>query len=240
MEQDMTHNGEISLSRRTIVRVLAATTLFLLSVSIAGQLAKYALGQQVYRFNRLFYVDFEGNIPTFFSSILLILASSLLWFITVLKKSSQDPYRRHWAILAFIVLFMAVDEAVGLHELLDKVRWVPGHRKGGLFHYGWVLFGMAMVIAVAFSYLRFFFALPARTRMQFFTAAAVFVSGAIGVEVLAGNYSASHGGEESLQFSMFATVEEGLEMAGVIVLINALLNYVIDHHEVRLRFDHFK
>src|SRR6185437_4707745 len=100
MEQDMTHNGEISLSRRTIVRVLAATTLFLLSVSIAGQLAKYALGQQVYRFNRLFYVDFEGNIPTFFSSILLILASSLLWFITVLKKSSQDPYRRHWAILA--------------------------------------------------------------------------------------------------------------------------------------------
>ena len=240
MEQDMTHNGEISLSRRTIVRVLFATTLFLLSASIAGQLAKYALGEQAYRFNRLFYVDFEGNIPTFFSSILLILASILLWFITILKKSSQDSYRHYWATLAFIVLFMAVDEAVGLHEMLDKVRWVPGHRKGGIFHYGWVLFGMAMVMAVAISYLKFFFALPARTRMQFFTAAAVFVGGAIGTEILGGNYSASHGGEGSLQFSLFATVEEGLEMTGVILLINALLHYLIDHYDVRLRFDHFK
>lgn len=240
MEQDMTHNGEIPLSRRMIVRALAATALFLLSASIAGQLAKYAFGQQAYRFNRLFYVDFEGNIPTFFSSILLILASILLWFITILKKSYQDPYCRHWAMLAFILLFMAVDEAVGLHEMLDKVPWVPGHRKGGIFHYGWVLFGMTMVIAVAISYLKFFFALPQPTRMQFFTAAAVFVGGAIGVEILEGNYSASHGGEGSLQFSMLTTVEEGLEMAGVIVLINALLNYLIDQHEARLRFDHFK
>jgi len=46
MEQNMTHNGEIPLSRRMIVRALAATALFLLSASIAGQLAKYAFGQQ--------------------------------------------------------------------------------------------------------------------------------------------------------------------------------------------------
>lgn len=240
MEQDMAHSGEISLSRRTIVRVLVATAFFLLTASIAGQVTMYAFGEQAYRFNRLFYVDFEGNIPTFFSSILLLFASTLLWFIATLKQSSQDPYRRHWAILAFLVLFMAVDEAVGLHELLDRVRWVPGHRKGGIFHYGWVLFGMTMVLAVAVFYLKFFFALPTRTRRQFFTAAAVFVGGAIGVEILEGAYSASHGGEKSLQFSMFATVEEGLEMAGVIVLINALLDYLIDHHEARLRFDHFK
>ena len=80
-------------------------------------------------------------------------------------------------MLAFILLFMAVDEAVGLHEMLDKVSWVPGHRKGGIFHYGWVLFGMTMVIVVALSYLKFFFALPARTQMQFFTAAAVLWAG---------------------------------------------------------------
>jgi hypothetical protein len=29
-------------------------------------------------------------------------------------------------------------------------------------------------------------------------------------------------------------------MAGIIVFINALMNYVIDHYEIRLRFDHFK
>jgi hypothetical protein len=48
MEQNMTHNGEIPLSRRMIVRALAATALFLLSASIAGQLAKYAFGQLIF------------------------------------------------------------------------------------------------------------------------------------------------------------------------------------------------
>jgi hypothetical protein len=96
-----------------------------------------------------------------------------------------------------------------------------------------------MVMIVALSYLKFFFNLPPRTRIQFFTAAAVFVGGAIGVEILGGYYAKSHG-EGNFQFSMFSTVEEGLEMAGVIVLINALLNYLIDHYRVRLGFEHFR
>ena len=240
----MTSHQEISLSRRTIIRLLAGTTLFLLLASIAGQIIKYGFGHdQAFGFVRLFYVDSEGNIPTFFSSILLTLASLLLAFIAVLKRSSQDPYRRHWAILSLILLFMAVDEAAGLHEMLNKVGWLVtgGQHKEDrtIFFYGWVLFGMAMVMIVALSYLKFFLSLPARTRIHFFTAAAVFVGGAIGVEILGGYYAKSHG-EGNFQFSMFATVEEGLEMAGVIVLINALLNYLIDHYKARLRFEHFR
>jgi hypothetical protein len=126
---------------------------------------------------------------------------------------------------------------------LNKVGWLVtgGQRKEDrtIFFFGWVLFGMAMVMIVALSYLKFFFNLPPRTRIQFFTAAAVFVGGAIGVEILGGYYAKSHG-EGNFQFSMFSTVEEGLEMAGVIVLINALLNYLIDHYRVRLGFEHFR
>jgi hypothetical protein len=232
---------EVSLNRHTIIRVLNATIFFLLLASITGQLTKYVLGHDhALGFVRLFYVDAEGNIPTFFSAMLLLFASLLLAFITVLKRSSRDSYRYHWGILALILLFMAVDEAVGLHEMLNKVGWLVtgGQRKEDrtIFFFGWVLFGMAMVMIVALSYLKFFFNLPLRTRIQFFTAAAVFVGGAMGVEILGGYYAKSHG-EGNFQYSMFATVEEGLEMAGVVVFINALLMYIAHHYkDILFRF----
>src|SRR5690349_14641147 len=98
---------EVSLNRHTIIRVLNAIIFFLLLASITGQLTKYILGHdQALGFVRLFYVDAEGNIPTFFSAMLLLFASLLLAFITVLKRSSRDSYRYHWGILALILLFM--------------------------------------------------------------------------------------------------------------------------------------
>jgi hypothetical protein len=240
----ITVHQEISLNRRTIIRLLAGTTLFLLLASIAGQVIKYEFGYgSAYGLVRLFYVDTESNIPTFFSAILLLFASLLLALITILKRASHDAYSRHWTILTLILLYMAIDEAAGLHEMLNKAGWLVtgGQRREDrtIFFYGWVLFGMAMVMIVALSYLKFFLNLPPRTRIQFFTAAVVFVGGAIGVEILGGYYAKSHG-ESNFQFSMFSTVEEGLEMAGVIVLINALLNYLIDHYKVRLGFEHFR
>lgn len=230
---------EIELNRSTIIRVLSAITVLLLLTSTAGQFTKYVLGyDQALGFVRLFYVDSEGNIPTFFSAMLLLLASFLLAFITVLKRSSMDPYRQYWGILSFILLFMAVDEAVGLHEMLNRAGWwVTGRRTSGIFYYGWVMFGIAMTALVALLYLKFFLSLPTYAQVQFFTAAAIFMSGALGMEILGGYYAASHGGEQSFQFSMFVTIEEGLEMTGVIVFINALLTYVAHHHEdILLRF----
>ncbi len=236
----MPEQDEIALSRHTIVRVLTTTTCLLLIASMAGQIIAYGFGHDsLYGFVRLFYLDTEGNVPTFFSAILLLLASLLLACIASLKKSSQDPYRRHWAILSFLFFFMAVDEAASLHELLNGAgRWVMGRHTTSIFHYGWVMFGMAMVVVVALSYLKFFLHLPTSTRIQFFIAAAVFVGGAIGVEILEGLYSESRGGENNFQFSIFVTVEEGLEMAGSILFINALLTYISTHHEgalLRLR-----
>lgn len=241
LEQEMASADEILLRRRTIIRVLAAITLLLLIASIAGQLVKYVLGYDVaFGFIRLFYVDAECNIPTLFSTILLLLSSLLLAVIAVFKKRFQDIYRRHWAFLSLILLYMAIDEASLIHENFDRLGWwITGRRlAGGIFHYGWVMFGMAMVMVVALSYLKFFLHLPGRTKIQFVTAAVTFLGGALGVEILGGLYAASHGGENTFQFSMFVTVEEGLEMAGVIILINALFSYIHnDKSEIRLRFD---
>ena len=230
---DRSHQSVVTLNRRTIVRLLTGAVILLLMASLAGQVIKHGLGYDTaYGLVRLFYLDAEGNIPTFFSALLLLLAALLLAGIATLKHFARAPYRRHWAVLSLLFLLMAVDEAAGLHEMLNGAgRWLMGHHTTRIFHYGWVMFGLVMVVGVALSYLKFFLALPASTRIQFFTAAATLVGGAIGVEILEGYYSASRGGENSFQFSLFVTVEEGLEMAGTTIFINALLSYITQHHE---------
>ncbi|MCS6306131.1 MAG: hypothetical protein H8K07_21080 [Nitrospira sp.] len=231
----MIHDDKIWLSRRTIVRVLTATACFLLIASIAGQVLKYGFGHKsAYGLTPLFYVDKEGNIPTFFSGILLLLASLLLAFITVLKRASQDAYSRHWAILSLILLYMAVDETCHLHEMLHRPgKWMLGQHAHGIFTYAWIIFGIAMVAAVALSYFKFFLRLPPQAQRQFFTATAVFLSGAIGMELVESYYHGLYG-DQTFLYSMFATVEEGLEMAGVIIFNNALMTYLITHYNVSL------
>lgn len=58
----------------------------------------------------------------------------------------------------------------------------------------------------------------------------------MGIEMTESYYAGLHAAS-NFQLSMLAAVEEGLEMAGVIVFINALLTYIAHHHEdVLLRF----
>ena len=235
----MSYQDEISLSRQTILRILTVTAVFLLLASTAGQLAKYVLGHDTaYGLIHLFNVDDEGNIPTFFSSSLLLFASLLLALITTLKRKSNDLRWRQWAILSCALLYMAIDEASHIHELLYKpADWLLGDRLSQIISTTWVIFGIAVVVAFALSYLKFFFSLPPKTQRQFFSAAAIFLGGAVGMELVGGFYSGSHG-MHNLQYAMLSTVEEGLEMGGVILLINALLTYVLDNYALRFSLRH--
>ena len=71
-------------------------------------------------------------------------------------------------------------------------------------------------------------------------AATLFIGGAIGIELVGGRYVELHG-RENVTYSMIATLEESLEMAGVIVFIYALLKYIADNYkEVQFRFDDFE
>lgn len=238
----MAYHDDISLKRRTIVRVLTTITCFLLIASVAGQLAKYGFGYDVpHELIRLFYVDTEGNIPTFFSSFLLLFASLLLALISVIKKMSSDVSWRRWAILALGFLCMAVDEASGIHELLNKPgRWLLARGSlDGILHTTWLVFGITIVTILGGVFLKFSLRLPAKTKKDFFVAAAVFLGGLVGMEMVGGFYAGSHG-VNNFKYSMLATVEEGLEMAGVITFINGLMNFIVTHHDMRVRFDDSK
>lgn len=234
--------NHIRLNPSAVACALGAVAFPLILASIGGQLTKFLLGHDhVYGLVPLSYVDAEQNIPTLFSVLLLFCAALLLTVITALKKKEKDPDVSRWAILAFGFMFMAVDEAWSIHEkLITPVRGLLGDGPLGIFYFAWVVPGIAVVFVLTLSFLRFLLRLPAKTRFSFLVAATLFLGGTLGLELVGGRYAELHG-LENLTYSMIATVEESLEMAGVIVFIYALLKYIADNYnEVRFRFDNFE
>lgn len=197
----------------------------LIGLSLLGQCAKYLYGHTMLKgFVPTFYVDLESSAPTWYSSAALGLAGMLLALIAAAKIKTADNYRWHWAMLGCLFFSLSLDEIAMIHELpIDPLRerW----NTGGLLYYPWVVLGAALVGLVGLLYLRFFLSLPCRTQRGFLLAATLFVGGAIGVEMLSGAH-ADVFGEENLDYALIVTVEEFLEMLGVVIFIRALLDYI--------------
>ena len=232
--------NRITFIPREITLVLGVAALLLVLASVTGQLLKYIGGHEfVYGLVRLFYVDYENTVPSFFSASLLLMAALLLALITTLKQAAHATYKFQWALLSFTFLFMAIDEAASIHEMLiGPMRGLLGQQARGVFFFAWVIPGFAIAMIFGLSYLQFLLHLPFKTRWNVILAATLYLGGAIGMELIGGRY-ADVNGMENLTYSMAATVEESLEMAGVIVFIYALLHYITDNYqEIRVQLDH--
>lgn len=211
----------------------------LILASIGGQFSRLALGYDYLKgFVPLFNLDAEGNIPTYFSVLLMLFAALLLAVIAVFYRKQKIPHVSKWAILSFGFLSMAFDEAFQVHErLISPFRTLLGDNNLGVFYFAWVIPGIALVIVFGLFFLRFLMHLPSRTRRRFLIAATLYIGGTIGFELIGGRYVELHGARNWM-YIMIATVEESLEMVGLIVFIWALLEYCAESFkEVRIRFD---
>jgi hypothetical protein len=206
---------------------LAAFAAALACLSVSGQVVKYAAGHDsLYGLVPLFDLDREANVPTFFSALLLFGASVLLAVIAHLKRADSAPFATHWGALAAIFLFLAFDEASSIHELLMRpADGLAGDRRAGVFHFSWVIPAMAGLAVLGAAYLRFWLHLPRRTRWLVFASASIYVGGAVGMEMVGGRYASRHG-VENLAYNLVATVEETMEMAGMVLFIVTLLSYL--------------
>lgn len=217
--------------RRFYTGMLAAVTLLLVLLSIGGQFSKYLLGHDTLtELAPLFYVDQEHNIPTYFSVLLILIAASLLGIIAKIISKQRLPHGSKWALLSFGFLLMAIDETFQFHERLNiPVGKLLGDGELGIFYFPWVIPAIVLVIVLGLFFLKFLFDLPARTRFWFMMAAIIYLGGAIGVELIGSNHAELHG-FENWTYSVIATIEESLEMGGLIVFIGALLSYCADNY----------
>lgn len=228
--------SEIYLSARKIRRVLLFVVGALIIASTFVQLSQYFLPDFPLKDNliRLFHVDREANIPSVLSALALLFCSILLATIARVKKLAGNRYFSHWTALSILFGLLSLDELVSIHEIAD-LPLRSAINTSGFIYFAWVIPGAIFVVACGLACLRLLATLPAKTLRLFLLAATLFLGGALGVEMV-GGYVTQNWGQSNLLYATAATLEELLEMLGVVVFIYALLSYLKSQvKDVRLR-----
>lgn len=167
-------------------------------------------------------LDTERSVYTWFSQALFLGAAVLLLLVGLDERRARSRLAVHWFLLAALFCYLSLDEAISIHEKLS----VPTSRllgTSGALAFAWVIpYGLAAVVGLmlATSFLR---ALPRSTLIQFMVAAAVFLGGALCMEMV-GSYlePADPTQTRSLGYWLATTLEEALEGLGLIIFIDAL------------------
>lgn len=194
--------------------------------SLTGQYLEDGLelgGAIVDHFVRLTDVNGEGSVPTWFQSSCLLACSALLW--TVGRTSRERGLRRHgaWRLVSAAFLYLSIDEASALHEGVNRPVREALDLDGPLY-FAWVVVAVPLVLAFGLVLLPWLRDLPRRTRVAFLASGAVYVSGTVGLE-LVGAVLWQSVGRESLVYAVATTVEETLEMTGMLLFLAAVAAY---------------
>ncbi len=214
----------VKVSSRKIVAGLGYFALGFLLAGVLSHSLTYGFGLAPGLF-RWFNTDGEKNFPAMFSCLLLLLSSALLLLITGAKRSANQPLILHWGGLTVLFSLLAADEWLSFHEKIGGAiqAVLP---TGSIFHFAWIIVGLALVATVGLAYSGFLARLPGRYRRLFLTAAAIYILGAIGMEMVGGYYAEHHQQWSRAIWLTLTTIEEGLEMFGILTFIYALLSYI--------------
>jgi len=221
---------------RVVWGLMIATVMFFIGAVVTtfiDQGGSDSLASEVLEsLRRLFNPDLEANLTTWFATALLLTGAVLTALVANAKRDAADPLRYHWTGLAAVLLIMSMDEAAQIHEMLirptqqllgvsSSVGWV------------WALPALVVVAALALSSLRLLRAQTSDTRRLLQLSFFVFLSGAVGVEIIG---SVLFGETRPIGFELAAAVEELLEMSGAVIFIGAILG-LLAKMKVGLTFD---
>ena len=194
----------IELRSTTMIRGLASTTALFCLLGLGAELLKY-LGGQDHAVLRLLSLSYEGNLPSWYASALPLLCAALLAVIA----AGAPTDRGHWRMLALGFVYISIDEAVGLHELLGELFDTTG-----LLHFGWVMPAAAIVLTVGLAFFGFLRRLDRPTARRFVLAGALYVTGAVLFELPLGWWTEQHGAD-NLGYALIDWCEETLEFGGL-------------------------
>jgi hypothetical protein len=150
-------------------------------------------------------------VPTWFSSVLLLVAALLAGLCA--RARLPGGGRRAWWGLAVVMALFSADEIVQLHERMSL--WFSF---GGVLTFGWVVPAGAFVLVFGLCYLPFLLRQPRPVRNGLILAGALYVGGALLMELPLGAWTAIHG-NDNLVYALIDDLEEALEMLGVIAFI---------------------
>jgi len=211
--------------------------LFFFLADIFSHIFTFSTGHpSVYGILPKFQLNVEQSIPTYFSALLLLFSAVLLWIIAVNRKKENNPYARYWKLLSIIFLYLSLDEMVSLHELFNRIN-IEGNAIG-IFYFSWTIVAIPLLVIFLIVFVKFLFHLPLKTRILFIISGILYCIGSLGTEFVGGWFISKYGPDfyEALPYIITVTIEETLEMVGIVVFIYSLLDYLRAYlPEIRLR-----
>lgn len=212
----------LRISARKALAIMAGLIGVLTAASTAavGALAlfRWPEGSLGHETVKMFWLDSERNLPTLYQSLTLGLAAALMFVVARVSPRLLSVDRTRWKVLGGVFAFLALDENLRFHETIGDTS---------AFSFGAV--GLAIYVPVVallgFWCLPLLCRLDGRLRGLLLAAAALYVGGAAGLESVSQLY-AGVAGKATPLYAAFATVEEILEMAGIAVLVYALLEHL--------------
>jgi len=230
---------EFSLNPKRVARVMLSIIALLTILHVIQLLLFFQIGDpDIFDFIEIIDFDYEANLPSFYSSTSILFCSILLWVIGFQKRKELASFRYHWLGLAVIFTFLGMDEAIALHEsignFVEDQQWVKAE---GFLYFAWVVpYGILLTLFIL-SYVKFVFMLPRQTMILFISAGTLFISGAVGIEIISAQ-EADINGTETILYSTLYTIEELCEMLGIVIFCYALLRYIELHSgHVQFRID---
>ena len=210
---------------RAVMLVLAASIVVVFTGSFVLQVIGALYDHDhIFGLLPLLHVDREGNLAAWMSSTTMLLCSATAWSLATSTESKYISRGAPWKWVALALFLMSMDETAQVHERVGSLVQ-PLLPDVGALYFGWVAVGALVVLAAAPFFFRFVLSLPPRTRIQFVMAATLFFAGALGVEMVTGEYMSRTEAKLSITYIFLSHTEELLEMLGLFVLLRALLEY---------------
>lgn len=202
----------IELRPAAAIRALIALTAVFCGLGLVVELLRH-LGGLEHPALSLWSLSYEDNMPSWYASALPLLCAALL----ALVAAGESLDRRRWRALALGFVYISIDEALSLHEMLGAL-----FDTGGVLHFGWVMPAAAIVLAVLLAFLGFLRRLDRPTARRFVLAGALYVTGAVLFELPLGWWTEQHGAD-SFGYALIDWGEETLEFGGLTLFAATLL-----------------
>ena len=221
------------LTPRSVRNLLMAITAGFLVAHCVVQVGIYGFGAEKHWLDSL-NMDRELNLPTLFSSLLLLISALLM---QRLGHNSNPDAADDWRLLSKIFIFLALDEALQIHEILI----IPGlrHQVHPALASTWVVPYAALALIMLWKFRSFLGSIPRATATGLLRSGAVYVGGAIGMEMI-GSFAVRSSliRLHSPWYGGITGLEEALELIGIILLIDALMRALLvqqDSVDITLR-----
>lgn len=162
---------------------------------------------------RFLNLDSDQSLISFYSGALILIASITTLGVGLCHRRTRSAQAPYWLMLAAVLLYMSMDETISFHEAVGDVLWRRGVVPDFLYFANWLVFGIPVAIVVGLLFLRFLRMIERPLAARFILAGAIFLGGAIGMEVIA-NLLYMEQAPTAL-YLLETVVEEGSELIGM-------------------------